>query len=249
MRKSSGGGAGEEPPTKRTRSEDGVGLGIATAGGGGSGASDGVLPGEVGDPVLIFVGGDASQVGKSSCCLGLLGALLEMGYSTDEVAYIKPATQCEAPQLIGKYAATKGIKSCPIGPIVYYSGFTRAFVSGKLGTSQDWLQRAVAAVRNVGKEAKVTVVDGVGYPAVGSICGLSNADVAQALKASVLIVGRSGVGNAVDSFNQNATFFESRGVQVLGGVFNRLAMEGYYALDKYAALPVQHDTFVQLFNV
>ena len=62
---------------------------------------------------------------------------------------------------------------------------------------------------SVGK--RIVIIDGVGYPSVGSICNLSNADIARALKAPVLLVGKSGVGDAVDSFNINARFFESYG--------------------------------------
>ena len=58
---------------------------------------------------------------------------------------------------------------------------------------------------------RIVIVDGVGYPSVGSICDLSNAHVAQALSAPVLLVGKSGVGDAVDSFNINTRFFESYG--------------------------------------
>lgn len=79
---------------------------------------------------------------------------------------------------------------------------------------------------------QVVVVDGVGYPAVGSICGVSNGDVAAALNAPVLLVGKSGVGDAVDSYNLNACFFEARGVRVLGGVFNRISTTGYYSLER-----------------
>lgn len=79
---------------------------------------------------------------------------------------------------------------------------------------------------------QVVVVDGVGYPAVGSICGVSNGDVAAALKAPVLLVGKSGVGDAVDSYNLNACFFEARGVRVLGGVFNRISTTGYYSVER-----------------
>lgn len=79
---------------------------------------------------------------------------------------------------------------------------------------------------------KVVVIDGVGYPAVGSICGVSNAEVAATLDAPVLLVGKSGVGDAVDSFNLNSCFFEARGVRVLGGVFNRLSTQGFYSLEK-----------------
>lgn len=45
-------------------------------------------------------------------------------------------------------------------------------------------------------------------------------------------MGKSGVGDAVDSYNLNATFFESRGVRVLGAVFNRLPREGFYSVDQ-----------------
>ena len=54
-------------------------------------------------------------------------------------------------------------------------------------------------------------MDGVGYPSVGSICNLSNAHIAKALDCPVLLVGKAGVGDAVDSFNMNARFFESYG--------------------------------------
>lgn len=45
--------------------------------------------------------------------------------------------------------------------------------------------QAVQALR-VGR--KVVIVDGVGYPAVGSVCGVSNAAIAATLHAPVLLV-------------------------------------------------------------
>jgi AAA domain len=62
---------------------------------------------------------------------------------------------------------------------------------------------------SIGK--RVVIVDGVGYPSVGSICNLSNAHIAQALGSPVLLIGKPGVGDAVDSFNINAKYFESYG--------------------------------------
>eukprot|EP00953_Heterococcus_sp_UTEX-ZZ885_P022597 12494-Heterococcus_DN1.PRE.2 len=81
---------------------------------------------------------------------------------------------------------------------------------------------------SIGK--RVVIVDGVGYPAVGSICGVSNAHIARALNIPVVLVGKSGVGDAVDSYNLNACFFEAHGVRVLGGIFNKLPLDGYYSL-------------------
>ena len=184
-------------------------------------------------PTLIFVAGDKSQVGKSSTCLGLVGALHErLGVRARHLAYIKPATQCEGVQLISEYCAARGIACEGIGPVVFFSGFTRSFLAGEQGTSEELLRRIQDAVRALGRGKKVVIVDGVGYPAVGSICGISNAAVAKALGCPVLIVGKKGVGDAVDSFNLNASFFEARGVPVLGGLFNRLPADGYYSLEK-----------------
>jgi hypothetical protein len=121
-----------------------------------------------------------------------------------------------------------------IGPVVFYPGFTRSFLEGEQGTSQSLIASAVEAVQRLSMGKKVVLVDGVGYPAVGSICGISNADIAAALHAPVLLVGKKGVGDAVDSFNLNATFFEAKGVKVLGALFNRLPTnpEDFYSLSK-----------------
>ena len=70
------------------------------------------------------------------------------------------------------------------------------------------------------------VIDGVGYPSVGSIVGCSSADIAEATGANVLLVGKPGVGDAIDSYNLCAAFFEARGLPVLGAVFNKLPETG-----------------------
>lgn len=188
------------------------------------------LPQSDASAIRIFVSGDRSQVGKSTVCVGIVGSLLSLGYAPSEIAYIKPATQCEKPQLIAKFCRHHGITCCDIGPILFYSGFTREFLKGTTDSTDELLEKAKLKVDEVARGKKVVVIDGVGYPAVGSICGVSNADVAAAVRAPVVLVGRKGVGDAVDSFNLNACFFESRGVKVLGAIFNRLPPDGFYSL-------------------
>ena len=201
--------------------------------------------------IRIFIAGDRSQVGKSSICLGLLGALLKSDkYTPTDLAYIKPATQCEQTQLVEEYCKHKGITACvPVGPIVYYKGFTRAFLKGETGeSSQQLLQKATDAVDKLALNKKVVIIDGVGYPAVGSITGTDNASVAKVCGRSyslpnstdskndlrspvpVLLVGKSGVGDAVDSFNINATYFVHKNVPVIGAIFNKLSLDGFYSL-------------------
>ena len=189
----------------------------------------------------IFVAGDRANVGKTSVCLGLLGSLVSMGYEPADVAYIKPATQDESKQLLQIYCEKVGITCVPIGPVIFYKGFTRAFLADEAESSADMLDKVTGAVNELAAGKRVVVIDGVGYPAVGSICGVDNASVAKACRYSeqnqmgVLIVGPSGVGHAVDSFNLNASYFESKNVPVMGAIFNKLSMDGYYSLENCRA--------------
>ena len=202
------------------------------------------------DAIRLFVAGDKSQVGKSTVCLGLLGSFLRLGYPASRLAYIKPATQCEVPQLVTTFCEAHGIACVPVGPIVYFKGFTRAYLDGNTETSEKLLSNTALAIDELAKGKDIVIVDGVGYPSVGSICGTSNADVALSCgpisvtgrrkPMPVLLVGKSGVGDAVDSFNLNAAFFEIRKIPVIGCIFNRLSLEGFYSyrsckesIDKY----------------
>ena len=174
------------------------------------------------------------------------------------MAYIKPATQCEESQLIAKYCDEHKIENRPIGPIVYYKGFTRAFLDGTTDDTDTLLKSVKQAVDDISKNKKVVIIDGVGYPAVGSICGTDNASVALAcgyespslspsslrnhgtvvdgavIPPAVLIVGKRGVGDAIDSYNLNATYFRARGVKVMGSIFIRLPngpIHRFYSLE------------------
>lgn len=192
--------------------------------------------------IRLFISGDRSQVGKSTMCLGLLQSFLTLGYVPEELAYVKPVTQCTKVQPVSRYCREWGIPT--VDPIVVFlPGFTRTFVSGKSQkTSQAYLDEISSTVVQavVGRKTKILVIDGVGYPAVGSICGLSNADVAKALRASVVLVGKPGVGDAVDTYNLNARYFTTQGLVVLGAIFNRLEMTGNYALDKCQTFVTQY---------
>jgi dethiobiotin synthetase len=190
----------------------------------------------------LLIAGDKSTTGKSTVSLGLLAALLESGYSGSDLAYIKPATQCVSSTLTARFCQSAGIAYEHIGPVVFYRGFTREKLDEDLAAEAGDLhsaaaadplaERCAAAVERISRGRKLTLIDGVGYPAVGSIVGCSNADVAIACHAPVLIIGRPGVGDAVDSFNLCAAFFEARRVPVLGGIWNKLSPTGFYSLTR-----------------
>ena len=56
-----------------------------------------------------------------------------------------------------KYCTIKGVENRGIGPVVFYKGFTREFLKGNMGTSQDLLADIKASVDDISKGKKVRV--------------------------------------------------------------------------------------------
>ena len=56
-------------------------------------------------------------------------------------------------------------------------------LEGNQGTSAEWIAQITAAVDTMAKNKSFLVVDGVGFPAVGSVVGVSNVEVARASRA------------------------------------------------------------------
>lgn len=82
----------------------------------------------------------------------------------------------------------------------------------------------------------LVLVDGVGYPGVGSCVGCSNAQVAERLGIPVVLVGRPGIGNAIDSTVMAIDYFAQHGVKILGALWNRVPRQvSYHTFDRCKA--------------
>lgn len=172
----------------------------------------------------VFVAGWGSGAGKSTVCALLLHLLLKRGFAPQELSYIKPVTQCEAETDVVRYCAQRGIAHRGVGPVVFRSGFTKEVLA-----AQDYLSRrdallceVIESVREISFGRKWVIVDGVGYPGVGSCCGVSNGAVAAALRLPVLLVCPGGVGDCIDTFETMAATFERHGARVAAAVCNRV---------------------------
>lgn len=77
--------------------------------------------------VRLFIAGDRTHCGKTTLALGLLGSLLRQGVPASRLGYIKPATQCEAPDLLQAWCKANGIAHVEgaDAPLVFFKGFTR----------------------------------------------------------------------------------------------------------------------------
>ncbi len=186
----------------------------------------------------LFVSGDGSGVGKTTCCIGLLDYIkkewIGKHQSIDEVAYIKPATQCTDVQLLWKYCAKEDILFRGIGPIHFRTGFTQFCLREnedpeellmKISDAMEQMTDQIIAKRNSQEKCRILfIIDGIGYPAVGSICGINNGTVAKFLNAPVLLISKCcpfySLGNTIDTFERNCIFLDHY-IPVLGTIFNK----------------------------
>jgi dethiobiotin synthetase len=193
---------------------------------------------------VLFISGSVRNCGKSTLSLSLVHYLLnEKKIDPKEIAYIKPCTQCVTPTDIWKLCESKGVEYIGIGPVVFYPGFTAECVEGKHDT-KELLSKVVEQVETLKKNRKFVIVDGVGYPSVGSICGLSNAHIAKALQCPVLLVclmKDGSLGNTIDNFNQNYSYFTSFNVPIHGIVCNKLSEELYERSKKFVSMYFEKD--------
>ena len=86
---------------------------------------------------------------------------MRLGVPPDCLAYIKPVTQCEARQPVTDLCERLGIRHESIGPVVFYKGFTRAFLAGETPDAHALLAEARVAVASIGAGKRLTIVDGV----------------------------------------------------------------------------------------
>jgi hypothetical protein len=131
--------------------------------------------------IRLFVAGDRSHCGKTTVCLGILGSLLKAGVPASHLAYIKPATQCEAPDVLANWCTKQGITHVAgsDAPLVFFKGFTRSVLEGTTPGGEALLAPIVKAIDTLALAKKFILIDGVGFPGVGSCVGASNADIAK----------------------------------------------------------------------
>lgn len=178
----------------------------------------------------IYIAGTVSGSGKSSLCAALLQQLLHH-HSANQLAYIKPVTQCLAPQPVASFCEQQQIEHQAIGPVVLSPVLLQKCYQGDPELPSSLLAEAKAAVNNISQNKACCMVDGTGYPGVGSIAGVSNGQVAQAVEASVILVcNKVKTGDAIDTIDWMRRYFEYFSVKIDGIIFNQLSAQ-YYQQD------------------
>lgn len=184
----------------------------------------------------VYVLGSTSGVGKSSVCQGILAQLLALGILPEQLGYIKPMTQCIVQQPVARFCASEGIDCNDLQGLIFKTGFTKDFWDGKVQDSKSILNDSLAAINWLAVDKKIVVIDGVGHPAVGSVIGVSNVDIAKALSSQVIFVGNPGFGAAVDETVLCTSYINSKGIKNIGLIFNKVKQDNLQSLEHYLSL-------------
>ena len=174
----------------------------------------------------VFIAATRQNDGKTTTSLGLLSALQNQ---FPRIGYIKPVGQRFveiAEQKIDEDTVLMDAVyklNCPLvdmSPIAVEPDFTRKYLSE---TSNDALVRRIQkSFDRVAWEKDFVLCEGSGHAGVGAVFDLSNAQVAKALGAKVVIVTRGGIGKPVDEVALNQALFEKHGVEVIGVIINKV---------------------------
>ncbi|MCK5191960.1 MAG: hypothetical protein KAR12_18120 [Methylococcales bacterium] len=78
----------------------------------------------------LYFMGTASGAGKTTLCEGMLSQLLLNGYQPEQLAYIKPMTQCTNKQAVTVFCEHEHISHRSIGSLVFKKGFSKDFIDG-----------------------------------------------------------------------------------------------------------------------
>jgi dethiobiotin synthetase len=203
--------------------------------------------GASGYPPTVYVLGTDRDIGKTVTCIGIISNLIAAGrgYRLSDIGYIKPVGQ-ETLTVLDDYGApVKADKDAVLAisllgvdspghqyssPVVWADGVTAQYIDeaaadDPLAGREAFLARIREAYQRVAAGKRVVVAEGTGQPGVGSVAGLSNADVINALREmgvplTVLLVTRGGIGSTIDQVFPYLVLLDHMGARADGLLIN-----------------------------
>jgi uncharacterized protein len=174
----------------------------------------------------LYLAATGMNRGKTTVSLGLLAALVERKLN---IGFTKPVGQryaivdgqpADEDAILMRAALGLPDALSAMSPVHIPRGFTKAYISGEV--TPDLGARIRAAHRALAGEHELLLIEGTGHAGVGSVVGLSNAQVARMLRAPAAIVAEAGVGRPIDEIVLNRALFARHGVEVVGAIINKV---------------------------
>lgn len=197
----------------------------------------------------IFIAATKQHVGKTTTSLAVLSGLQKR---FDNVGFIKPVGQQHVKVdikldndekkssirvdkdvvLIKEHFNLDHLDYKYMSPVIIPSGYTRKYVDGEIST-MDQQREVENAFEHISSQSAVTLIEGTGHCAVGSIVGLNNAKVASILGADMILVANGGLGKTFDELELNRVLCEQNNVRIAGVIINKVIPEKYEQTKHY----------------
>lgn len=191
----------------------------------------------------LYVAATNQHVGKTTCTLGLVEAFRQSG---QRVGYCKPVGQ-EAIDIENLQVDKDAVLFSTMmhfdlvakvhSPVILGKGATQAFLDqpGDYPYQKD----IQAASKFLEEQYEMVVYEGTGHPGVGSVVGLSNADVAALIGAPAILVVEGGVGYTIDRLNLCLALFRERKVPIAGVIVNKVLPDKIEKVQHYIGLKLK----------
>jgi dethiobiotin synthetase len=177
----------------------------------------------------IYVAATSQHVGKTTSTLGLVSAFIKkmvnVGYSKPVGQQFLDIDNLKVDKDIILFADLLGFEMVPEwhSPVILGKGATELFLDSP--DQFDYKQRIIEAKEALEKRHDLVIYEGTGHPGVGTVAGVSNAEVASLLDAGVVMVVEGGVGKTIDMLNMTTALFREHNVPILGVVINKVIQE------------------------
>jgi BioD-like phosphotransacetylase family protein len=182
----------------------------------------------------LYLAATGMNRGKTTVALGLLAALHARGL---DIGFTKPVGQryaivdghpADEDAILMRSALALTDELAVMSPVHIPRGFTKAYIKGEV--TPDLSGRIRRAHATLAERHELLLVEGTGHAGVGSVVGLSNAQVARMLGAPAAIVAEAGVGRPIDEIVLNRALFARHGVEVVGAIVNKVDADAHPSL-------------------
>lgn len=194
----------------------------------------------------IYVAASSQHVGKTTSTLGLVSGLIQMDIN---VGYSKPVGQkfldlkniyVDKDTLLFADLIRFEINPDYHSPIILPGKVVKQNI---INPSNDFHERIGKAAQFLQQHHELTIYEGTGHPGVGGVVGMSNAEVAHIIDASVVLVLEGGIGSTIDMFHLCHASFRAKNVPIVGVIINKVRP------DKIESIRGYLDTYFNRLNI
>lgn len=174
----------------------------------------------------LYISATGQHVGKTTVILGIFAEMCRRGIKP---GYIKPVGQrwsevegvrADDDAFLLRYVLDSAEDVRFMSPVTVPRGFVDEYI---ITRNQHGLREKICqALERMKSTYEQVLVEGTGHAGVGSCLDLSNAEVAKMAGARAVIVSGGGVGSVIDQISLNRCLFESKGVEVVGAILNKV---------------------------